>query len=95
MPSTVQILEATLLVTLACAVLADACGANGMTMTPAWALFALSAMWTSEVNTRPIALALYICCITIITDIAYLGAVSSGEFFLTRGAMTRSAGVRS
>lgn len=75
-PSTINVLEGALLVTLACAVLADACGANGMTVTPAWALFTLSAIYLSEVNTRPITLSFFICCITIITDIAYLGAVS-------------------
>jgi hypothetical protein len=74
--STVQYLELSLVFTLACATLADACGANGLTTTPAWSLFSLLAMWTSEVNTRPIVLSFYIACVTIITDIAYLGAVS-------------------
>lgn len=74
--TTVQFLETSLLFTLASATLADACGANGLTTTPAWCLFSLLAMWTSEVNTRPIVLSFYIACVTIITDIAYLGAVS-------------------
>lgn len=68
------LLERSLLFTLSCSLIAEACGGN-LPCTDAWAFFTLLSLYVSGAQHRPIVIAFIFGCVTLFSDIIFLAVV--------------------